>query len=93
MVLAPIAEREQFRVFERKDTKKNRGLQVFPQINFIFSWNVKIWVGSAEGSAHGSAEGSGKGSAHGSADFCKSPVFIGISVYRRECWGYFTKTL
>ena len=85
MVLAPIAEREQFRVFERKDTKKNRGLQVFPQINFIFSWNVKILVGSAEGSAHGSAEGS--------ADFCKSPVFIGISVYRRECWGYFTKTL
>jgi hypothetical protein len=37
MVLAPIAEREQFRVFERKDTKKNRGLQVFSPFIFIFS--------------------------------------------------------
>jgi hypothetical protein len=42
MVLAPIAEREQFRVFERKDTKKNRGLQVFPQINFIFLEMLKF---------------------------------------------------
>jgi len=37
MVLAPIAEREQFRVFERKGTKKNRGLQVFPQLFSFFS--------------------------------------------------------
>jgi hypothetical protein len=42
MVLAPIAEREQFRVFERKYTKKNRVLQMFRSFFSIFLEMLKF---------------------------------------------------